>query len=168
VNLRVPLTQGDFGALVGVSQQAVAALIAAGVLREHASAAEWFLAYCAHIRASAAGRADDPDISAQRLRRAKAAADRAEMQNAVLRGELVKWAAIEDAYTQKIAASRDAFEALPDRVAANFAAESDPTRIHTKLREEIHLALTRLARHVSGPKTGTSPDEDVAPAAEIV
>ncbi len=146
MNLRAPLTQSDFGALVGISQQSIAALLAAGVLREGAPAAEWLLAYASHLRAMASGRTDDPDVSAQRLRRAKAAAERAEIQIAVLRGELVNAAAVEFAYDEKVAAARDAFEAIPDRISAQLAAESDTHKTHTMLSAEIRLAMTRFAQ----------------------
>lgn len=97
VDLSMKLNQADFGALVGVSQQAISDLIARGVLTEGASADRWLKEYCGHMREVAAGRLADGglDLAAERARLAKAQADKVEMQNAERRGELAPVAMME-------------------------------------------------------------------------
>lgn len=51
------LTQGEFGQLVGITQQAVSDLQRRGVLKPNVTGQTWLLAYCAHLREEAAGRA---------------------------------------------------------------------------------------------------------------
>jgi hypothetical protein len=60
------------------------------------------------------------------------------------RGELVKVDDVERAYAAKLAGTRDALEGLPDRLADEFAVLSDPVQIHTRLTEEIKLAMRSL------------------------
>lgn len=67
-----------------------------------------------------------------------------EMELAEKRGELVRLADVEFAYAMKLAATRDALEGLPDRLAAQLAAIGDAAEVHEKLTEEIRLALLSL------------------------
>jgi len=90
VDLAHPMTQAEFGELVGMSQQAVSDLALRGVLAPGASAGAWLLAYCDHIRLMAAGRGGDgaESLVRERARLAREQADKIAMQNAVARGEL--------------------------------------------------------------------------------
>ncbi len=90
VSLDERMTQAAFGAIVGISQQAVSDLISRGVLYAGDSAASWLHAYCGHLREQAAGRYSegDLDLVEERARLAKEQADRLAMQNAETRGEL--------------------------------------------------------------------------------
>lgn len=81
------MTQLGFGGLVGVSQQAVSDLVSRGVLHDGDTARTWLLAYCAHIRAMAAGRDADGELSTERARVARATAEKLERANAVSRRE---------------------------------------------------------------------------------
>jgi terminase small subunit / prophage DNA-packing protein len=79
------LTQGEFAALVGITQQAVSDLQKRHVLRQSVTGAAWLLAYCEHLREQAAGRAGQ-------LAEARAALDNERreeiaMRNAVKRRE---------------------------------------------------------------------------------
>ena len=89
-DLTSPVTQVQFGDLVGISQQAVSDLVRRRILVDGASADEWLLAYCDHLRGIAAGRGGEAslELSAERARLAKEQADKIAMQNAVTRGEL--------------------------------------------------------------------------------
>lgn len=89
-DLSVPMRQGQFGELVGISQQAVSTLVQRGILPDGASADEWLLAYCDNLREVAAGRGGDAqsELTAERARLAREQADRIAMQNAERRGEL--------------------------------------------------------------------------------
>lgn len=81
------LTQGEFAALVGITQQAVSDLQRRHVLRTDVTGAAWLLAYCEHLREQAAGRAGQ-------LAEARAALDNERreeiaMRNAVKRREFL-------------------------------------------------------------------------------
>lgn len=90
VDLMQPFTQSRFGELVGISQQAVSALVQRGVLGADQNGLGWLHAYCAHLREQAAGRAatGDLDLAAERAALAKVQRERIELQNAVTRREL--------------------------------------------------------------------------------
>jgi phage terminase Nu1 subunit (DNA packaging protein) len=90
VNMDMSGTQAEFGAVVGISQQAVSDLVAREVLKPGASVGVWVVAYCSHLREMAAGRAasGDLDLAGERARLAKEQADRIAMQNQVTRKEL--------------------------------------------------------------------------------
>jgi len=88
-DLSSQVSQQAFGALVGISQPAVSDLISRGMLVNGGSAGEWLIAYCAHIREVAAGRATngDLDLATERARLASEQADKVAMQNAIMRRE---------------------------------------------------------------------------------
>lgn len=89
-DLTTPMTQAQFGDLVGISQQAVSDLMRREILVDGATADEWLLAYCDHLREVAAGRGGSNalELAAERARLAKEQADKIAMQNAITRGEL--------------------------------------------------------------------------------
>lgn len=89
-DLRAPLTQAQFGDLIGITQPAVSDLVRRRILPEGGTAGEWLLAYCEHMREIAAGRGGDdgPALVAERARLAREQADKIAMQNAVTRAEL--------------------------------------------------------------------------------
>lgn len=89
VDLSVPMTQAEFGDLVGISRQAVGDFVRREILVDGASADEWLLAYCDHLRVIAAGRGGDKalELTAERARLASEQADRIAMQNALARKE---------------------------------------------------------------------------------
>lgn len=90
IDLQAIVTQDEFGNLVGISQPAVSGLMSRGVLREGGSAREWLLAYCGHLRETAAGRlaSGGLDLATERAALAKAQRERIEMANAVTRREM--------------------------------------------------------------------------------
>lgn len=97
-DLNSVVTQQEFGALVGVSQQAVAELQARGVLAKEMTGIQALHAYCSHLRETAAGRlaSGDLDLAAERAALAKAQRERIELQNAVTRREQAPVALIEE------------------------------------------------------------------------
>lgn len=56
LRLDQPVSQSQFGALVGVSQQAISSMVQKGVLSPDGTLSEWLLAYCARLRTESAGR----------------------------------------------------------------------------------------------------------------
>lgn len=89
------LSQDAFGAVVGVSQQAISEQLKAGVLSEGATLGEWLLAYCHQLREQAAGRSADGELARERARLAREQADRVAMENAQSRRELAPIATLE-------------------------------------------------------------------------
>lgn len=90
VDMSKPMTQANFGAIVGVSQQAISDLCKRGVLSDGGCAGEWLQDYCLHLREVAAGRLGDTDadLVTERALLAREQRVKIEMQNAVTRGEL--------------------------------------------------------------------------------
>lgn len=60
------MTQEAFGALVGVTQQAISSLVSDGILKKDATGGEWLLAYCERLREQAAGRASAESLDLMR------------------------------------------------------------------------------------------------------
>lgn len=91
VDLDQPMTQADFGALVGVTQPAISAMVDKMVLQHGQTGREWLLAYCQRLRDQAAGRvgAIDGGLDLAQERAALAREQRIghELKNAVARGE---------------------------------------------------------------------------------
>ena len=89
IDMSSVITQAAFGDMVGISQQAVSAMIREGVLLPDQSAKVWLRAYCSRLREQAAGRysVGDLDLTEQRARLASEQADKVAMHNKVMRGE---------------------------------------------------------------------------------
>jgi len=90
IDLNKIANQRDFAKIIGVSEAAVSNMKTAGVISKGQTMGEWLLAYSAHMREQAAGRATkgDLDLATERAALAKAQRERIEMQNAVTRSEL--------------------------------------------------------------------------------
>lgn len=97
VDLNSRVTQGQFGKLVGMSQQAVSELFRRHILRDGAPVGAWLKAYCEHLRDMAAGRGGEggADLVAERARLAREQADRIAMQNVERREELASTQVLE-------------------------------------------------------------------------
>src|SRR5438445_5249513 len=118
VNLADRMTQAAFGALVGISQQAVSDLMSRGVVQPGDSGASWLLAYCDHLREQAAGRytGGELDLAEERARLAKEQADRLAMQNAVTREELAPVYVIEQVLSRAGTKVAGILDAIPGAV----------------------------------------------------
>lgn len=112
------MTQTEFGTLVGVSQQAISSLVGRGVIDLEVSGGAALLAYCSHLRETAAGRAagGDLDLAEERAKLAKAQRERIEMANAVTRGELAPVVLIEEVLAKAGARISGIFDAIPGAV----------------------------------------------------
>jgi hypothetical protein len=86
-----------------------------------------------------------PEYFGHRSRHEAAKAEMAELELAERRGELVNAAAVERAAFEQARAARDRLMAIPDRLAAELAAETDARRVHEKITAEILLACRVLA-----------------------
>lgn len=116
------LTQQEFGALIGVSRQAVGDLATRGIIDMNQTAQEMLHSYCSHLREIAAGRmaAGELNLADERARLAKEQADRVAMQNAVTREELVSVIVIEEVLTRAAARVAGIFDSIPGTIRRRY------------------------------------------------
>lgn len=112
------MTQAEFGALVGISQQAVGNLVGRGVLDTSAPALQVLHAYCSHLREQAAGRAanGDLDLATERAGLAREQRIRVALQNAVSLKELAPVALLEEVLSKAGARIAGMLDAIPGGV----------------------------------------------------
>jgi hypothetical protein len=109
--------------------------------------------------AVAAASAPEP-IASARARRVRALADRAEVEAARLRGDLIERAKAERLVFEFARRMRDAWAQWPARIAAPLAARlgADPHAVEAALASEVRRHLDDLARdpvpRLGGPKAG--------------
>ena len=116
LNLADPCTQAQFGALVGVTQQAVSDMVARGVLVAGAPLGEWLPAYCLHLRNTAAGRGGDSDLAHERAELTRVTRKRAEIKLALERSEYAPVAAIEEVLAHVGRSVAGHLEPLPGQI----------------------------------------------------
>lgn len=147
LDLGSQMKQSDFGRLVGISQPAVSGLISRGVLEEGASGSMWLLAYCRHLRETAAGRASsgDHDLATERARLAHHNANLASMEERKRSGELCETSAVVLTLTRIGVDFRTALERMADTLADRVAAETDPHACHQLLSAKVQETLAQLA-----------------------
>ena len=136
-----PATQAAFGDLVGVTQQQVSALVDRGVLDREATLGRWLLAYTANLREQAAGRSAMQ--ANERARFEKLKADRQEMINAQMRGELVPVDLLEQILADGARRIVVLLEALPARFVRELP-NVDPVAL-ALLQDEIARARNEAA-----------------------
>jgi phage terminase Nu1 subunit (DNA packaging protein) len=77
----------EFGALVGITRQAVGELLSRGVIQPGQSAAQWLLDYTANLREHAAGRGANGELAHQRSEESRVRREINEIKLAAMRGE---------------------------------------------------------------------------------
>lgn len=109
------VTQAEFAADVGVSQQAVSDMLGAGVLLEGQGEAQWLLAYCHRLREQAAGRLETGILSLSQERAALAREQRMgiEIKNAVARGQYASIALLAEVLATASQSVAERFEQIP-------------------------------------------------------
>lgn len=112
------MTQADFGALVGISQQAVGNLVSRGVLDTSVPALQVLHTYCSHLREQAAGRAasGDLDLATERAGLAREQRIRVSLQNAVTQKQLMPVVLLEEILAKAGARIAGIFDAIPGAV----------------------------------------------------
>lgn len=118
IDLTNSLNQSELGELVGVSRQAVGAMVERGVLSASMTTGGALLAYCSHLRETAAGRlaSGGLDLAAERAGLAKAQRERIEMQIAVTRRELMPAILLEEVLAKAGSKVSGIFDAIPGMV----------------------------------------------------
>ncbi|WP_372838286.1 hypothetical protein [Phaeovulum sp.] len=77
-------------------------------------------AYCGHARTGSVGRKVDAELAAEKLRAARATAEKLEIANAKARGEIIAAAEVERAWADVLRGLRAGFLSLPSRAAAKL------------------------------------------------
>lgn len=95
---------------MGISQQAASQLVAAGVLAEGATAAQWVQAYVHRLREQAAGRSQA--LAAERAALARSQREGQEIKNAVARREFAPVALLGEVLGMASAGVSDRMDAL--------------------------------------------------------
>ena len=115
-------SQEVFGALVGIRQQHVSRLIAAGVLVEGATLREWVSAYTQRLRDVAADRArqSSPGLQFERLLLLRARVEGLRMSNDARRAELAPVAAMDAALAKTGARIAPILTAIPPALRAEL------------------------------------------------
>ena len=141
---RIGITQ--LATLVGVSENRIRQLCNSGDL-ERGEDNQFDLrnsvrAYCKTLRDNATGRGG-PGLAAEREREARARADKLEMQNAAVRGELIPAAEVEMMWDKVCRLIRARCLAMPARLQQHLAhlTQHDLATIDREIRD----ALTELA-----------------------
>ncbi len=129
VDLTAPLTQAEFGELVGVSQQAVSELVRSGHLPEGSSGGAWLLAYCGRLRAQAAGRGADGALvlAQERAHLAREQRIAQALKNAVSRKEYAPVGLLTEVLataSQAVATQLDALPGLIHKVAPEMSQDA--------------------------------------------
>lgn len=167
IDLGEQVTQGKFGALVGISQPAVSELLARRVLTSGASAGVWLEEYCAHLREIASGRATEGgiELATERALLAREQREKIAMQNAVTRREL----APRELLTQVLAATAPKVCGLLDSIVpalrrrSSYSAE-DLTYV-SKIIADVRNAIAKM-RLDEIIQVDADDDEDAAESLE--
>lgn len=111
------VTQAEFGAAVGVTQQAVSEMVRAGVLPDGGTFDQWLLAYCGRLREQAAGRMGwtdgGLDLTQERAALAREQRLGIEIRNAVARREYAPVRLLGEVLAAASQAVAERFDHLP-------------------------------------------------------
>jgi phage terminase Nu1 subunit (DNA packaging protein) len=155
-SMQQPISQEQFGDLVGVSQQAISELLGRGILKAGQPAATWLRAYTKHLREQAAGRGADGELARERARLAREQADRVAMDNAVNRRELAPVAVLELVLAKMAGDVGSLLQGLVPRVRRRVELPTEALRI---FEEEVSKARNRAAA-LSLADAEDEPDEE--------
>lgn len=116
IDLAAPATQSDVAMVVGVSQQAISALVTEGKLQTAGALGEVLQAYCQRLRAQAAGRMGDEvgglDLVQERAALAREQREGQAIKNAVARKEFAPVGLLADVLGMAASAVVDRFDQL--------------------------------------------------------
>lgn len=143
------VTAGELASWLGLTPNRVSALARDGIIprtpEKRFPLRAAVKAYCEHARAGATGRRTDSELAAEKLRVAKANADKLELANAKARGEMIAAAEVERAWSGVLRDVRAAFLALPSRAAGKLG-HLTPHDL-AALDAEVRDVLMELAEH---------------------
>lgn len=141
------VTQAEFAALVGVSQQAVAEHLRRRILPQGGTCHEWLLAYCDRLRQEAAGRVPSDarerrDLAIARQAEAKAALDERELYRQD--GLIVDTATVEHAMREWASLARSELLTTVDNIITAIESVHDITCDRTQLEEYVTAACSTI------------------------
>jgi phage terminase Nu1 subunit (DNA packaging protein) len=144
----------DLASFLGVTIASISRLQADGALVRQPGSARYLLAesvrgYIAYLKNPATrpgGRPHDPQdpLKAERIRQAKQAADKLELQNAAARGELLDRAEVEREWTDILRGVRAEMLALPSRISGRLGHLT--AHDLSEIDHEIRRALAEAAQ----------------------
>jgi len=115
IDLDDPAKQAVLGGMVGVTQQAISAMVTAGALPPSGTLGEMLLAYCERLREQAAGRLGEEgglDLVQERAALARSQRISQDMKNDIARGEYAPVGLLTDALALASSAVVDRFDQL--------------------------------------------------------
>lgn len=149
IDLDSPVVQSTVAAAVGVSKQAISAMVNDGALPPCDTNGQLLLAYCERLRDQAAGRLgntpDGLDLVQERANLARHQGAIAELRARELRGELIRVDAVRSVWATRVVSTRDALLQIPFRLSPVLAAENDLHAVTRLLEDEIRQALAQLS-----------------------
>jgi phage terminase Nu1 subunit (DNA packaging protein) len=165
------MTQAQFGALVGISQQAVGNLVGRGVLDTSVPALQLLHAYCSHLREQAAGRAanGELDLATERAGLAREQRIRVALQNAVTQKQLLPAALLEEILAKAGARIAGIFDGIPGAVRRRVPALSaeEITAIGSEIARVRNIvagmSLADLRDEEAGADTDDVAEEEIDP-----
>lgn len=116
IDLSSPATQAVVGDIVGVTQQAISAMVSEGKLQAGLSTGQMVIAYCERLRDQAAGRVGSEvgglDLVQERAALARSQRIAQDMKNAVARGEFAPVGLLADVLAAAASGVVDRFDHL--------------------------------------------------------
>lgn len=137
------VSAAELGEWLGIAPNRIHALARDGILPRGEDKAfplrAAVLAYCEHARSLARGKQVDAELAAEKLRLAKANAEKAETINAKARGELIPSVEVEREWATVLRGVRAAMLAVPSRVAqtAGHLTPHDINAIDREVRDAL-------------------------------
>lgn len=166
--LGVPLSQEDFAALIGVSQQRVSQMLAEQLLDEGGTGLQWLQSYCKRLRDQAAGRDADGILSKERAALSRSQRLGQDIKNSIAQGEWAPIGLLGDVLALASAAVVDRFDALPGQLrkaCPDLPAEARDTigkTIASARNEWIRSTADLVDRQLDAAAVDTPPDEESA------
>lgn len=155
-----PCTQAEFGALIGVTQQAVSDMIERGVLTRGMPLGNWLRDAFEHLRDQAAGR--DNELATERAKETKVRRELGEIALAKARKEVVPVPAFEMVLAHMGRAVAGLLEPLPGELSKlnpNLTPE-DVALIQARVSDACNLASSASLEMLNEPdEAATEPDE---------
>jgi phage terminase Nu1 subunit (DNA packaging protein) len=173
VDLDRAATQEQFGGVVGVSQQAVSAMVQDGRLPREGTLGEMILAYCERLREQAAGRLGEGeglDLVQERAALARAQREGQTIKNAIARGEYAPVSLLEDVLAVAASAVVDRFDHLEGALSRAVpdlpdAAKTTVMAVIASARNEWIKSTERLVFEAVDEMAGDDEDDDGGDAA---
>lgn len=166
-----PVSQAQFGALVGITQQAVSELLARGTLGKGASLKAWLASYCGNLRDQASGHVSSEgfDLIRERVLTERVDRELKELMVAEKRATLVNVAQLEPMLMNMVGAFRSELLSRDDKLRDELQALHGIDIDITILNAYTHAALTQFGRYDPGCVGTGAParvDIDAARAAD--